>query len=389
MQKKQQRYGFATALAVICAIGIVSVLRQFTTGLGVTALHEPVVWGLYVVCFAYFAGIGAGALTIASAAIYVGTEEYRLAARTASAVALVSLIASGLFIVLDLGRPDRAWMLLLKAAPKSPLIWDFFILNFMIVLAALFTFVTIRREVIENSGSTRSKLLGLFTIGHKAGQPAGTPPVIRRIAGVMIGGVPVLYLLTARVFASLRARPDWNTTALGSVFLVSSLLSGLAMVVVAMHVPWNRTGNPEAPPGAKRLALDVLMMLIVVDLIISLSPIATMRQWNTHLHLAVWGHIDQVAGLELVLGLFVPLAILATIRRRPTHLWTIITGILVLFGVFLKRWHIIVPAMLRRSLPLPDATYMPNTVEWTIAAGIAAFVVILLYHTLELGNRRR
>ncbi|MHC4592519.1 MAG: NrfD/PsrC family molybdoenzyme membrane anchor subunit, partial [Planctomycetota bacterium] len=117
------RFGPIAALAILILAGMVAAVRQLTVGLGATALDEPVVWGLYVVCFAYFAGIGAGALTVASATIWSGQDQYRHLTRAAAVVSLSSLVVAGLFITMDLGRPDRVLLLVLKAKLQSPLIW--------------------------------------------------------------------------------------------------------------------------------------------------------------------------------------------------------------------------------------------------------------------------
>ena len=50
----------------------------------------------------------------------------------------------------------------------------------------------------------------------------------------------------------------------------------------------------------------------------------------------------------------------------------------------LKCWGIIIPAMLHRNLPLPEAACHPSAAEYTVSAGIAAFGVLLGYLLIRL-----
>ncbi len=377
--KLSKDFPFVAILAILMLVGAAAAVRQLTVGLGATALHEPVVWGLYVVCFAYFAGIGAGALTVASATLCSGSDKYRGLARSASIVSLISLMLAGMFITIDLGRPERAVLLVLKGRFQSPLVWDFIILNAMLVLAALYTLVLLRWEVLEKTRGAGGRLARLLTIGHKPGKSGGESRIMRLLAGIMVVGVPVVYLLTVRVFATLRARPAWNTTALPSIFLVSALVSGLAAtaVVTALFKQANSTGQ------VRRVLSNVIILLIGVDIVLSFSPFAGMRQFTSPSQDVIWAHIGSPAIVELIVGLLAPLMLLAATRNKRCP-WLGVPSVLILLGAFVKRWHIIIPAMLQRNLPLPEASYYPNVVECGVSVGIIAFGILLVHLAMRL-----
>ena len=347
-------------LAGLMLVGALAGVVQLRSGLAVTGLHEPVVWGLYVVCFVYFVGVGAGALFVTSLALCRGGEDRRPLARAGAIVSLVSLMLAGMFITIDLGHPERAWMLATKAKLQSPLIWDFLIINVLLGVAAVYTVFVLRRDVLRRGGA-RGLISRLLTIGAKADEGARTPKLIRLKAGVMVLGVPVLYVLTTRVFATLRARPDWNTTALPLVFVISALLSGLAAICVALSLS-PRTRRTQGDLW-RRLSIG-LVIVIVIDALISLSPFAAMRSFDAPPGNSIWAGVGPSVALELVFGMLLPLVILLAARKRP--------------GVFARRWHIIVPAMLRRNLPLPVASYAPSLIEYAVSAGIAAFGILVV-----------
>ena len=381
---KTARHALIAGLAILVLAGAVAGILQLQQGLTSTGLHEPVVWGLYVVCFAFFAGIGAGALFVTSLVLCTGQEEYLPFARAGSVVSLVCLMLAGMFITIDLGRPERAFLLMLKPQLSSPLIWDFFILNAMLGVAAIYTLFVLRRDVLSNPrrSGLLSRVLGL------AGKDVKTlhvPMPVRILAGIMVVGVPILYLLTVRVFASLRARPDWNTTVLGPVFLVSGAISGLAAICVVAAL-WNRAQQQsEQTARLWRIVRTALIILIVVDITLTLSPLVSMRQFDSPARLDIWSKVGSATALELLAGLLVPLVILVAARKK-LQVWPVVAGMLILFGVFVKRWHVIIPAMLQRSLPLPPGSYQPSAVEYAISAGIAAFGVSLMFLLMAVGH---
>ena len=383
---KIARYALFAAMVILILAGAVAGILQLQQGLVKTGLHEPVVWGLYVVCFVFFAGIGAGALFMTSLVLCTGREEYQPLARPGSVVSLVCLMLAGMFITIDLGRPDRAFLLMLRPQLSSPLIWDFFILNAMLVVAGIYTLFVLRREVLSSPRRSGflSRLLGL---GGKSGNRTHVPTLIRILAGMMVVGVPILYLLTVRVFATLRARPDWNTTVLGPVFLVSAMVSGLAAICVVLGL-WDRAQQQsERTARLWRTVRTALIILIVVDITLTLSPFASMRQFDSPSRLVIWSEVGGATVLELLAGMLLPLVILVTACKK-LPLWSVVTGMLILFGVFVKRWGIIIPAMLQRSLPLPTASYQPSAVEYAISVGIAAFGVSLMYLLMRVGYGR-
>ncbi len=365
--------------------GAVAAVRQLTFGLGATGLHEPVVWGLYVVCFAYFAGIGAGALTVASAALCLARDGWRTVARPAAVVSLCALILAGLFITIDLGRPDRAILLVLKGRLQSPLIWDSIILNAMTGLAALYTFVVLRAEVLRKGGPVEGRLARLLTIGARGETTQPVPKAVRLLAGLMVGVVPVIYVLTARVFAVVQAKPTWHTSILGPIFLASALLSGLAAVAVVTCLA-DGPGQAGLSAKIRRPLVTALACLIVIDLVLSFAPFATMRQFGRPSQPGVVSPLHGAAAVEVLVGMAIPLVMLLATRKKERP-WVVTPGILILIGVFFKRWHIIVPAMRHRALPLPQATYQPNMVEVAIATGLLALGILLTYALIQMAAR--
>jgi dimethyl sulfoxide reductase membrane subunit len=358
-------------LGLLVVAGLAAGLVQFREGLAATGLGEPGVWGLYVVCFAYFLGIGAGALTLASVALRFGSTEHRPLATIASVVALVALMLAGTFITADLGRPERAYLMILKMQVRSPLVWDFMILNGLLMVAGLYVLVPVRSALIARGGAIGRLLDSKLSVLKRL------PRVVTAVAGPMLVVAPVAYLLTARVFSSVVARDPWHTPLLAPAFLVSALLSGVAASAIAARLA-------GAARPAHRLLTTVLVVLIITDVVLLFVPVGTVQQFDAPS--AAGAHFSGAVLAELVVGLLAPLGLILATWRRERPL-VMLPGALILVGVLIKRWHIIVSGSLHRSLPLPSASYWPNGVELAVCAGIASGGVLMIFLLARLTTR--
>ena len=239
----------------------------------------------------------------------------------------------------------------------------------------------VRSAILTAGRAPEGRLAKLLTVAHKGGKSRDVPKVVRGIAGAMVVVVPALYVLTARVFSTLRARPDWNTTGLAAVFVASALLSGLAAVGLVSGLRRREraeTGSAESP---MRLIGNGLMVVIVVDIFLTLSPLVSTRQFNSPSRYYIWASLEGAAILEFAFGLILPLVILMATRARPR---LVLPSVLILSGAFVKRWHIIIPAMRRRNLPLPEGSYHPNLTEFAVSAGLVALGILVLYALIRI-----
>ncbi|MDP7422970.1 MAG: polysulfide reductase NrfD, partial [bacterium] len=120
MKLSKNYYPLVGLLFLLISAAVVSYFYQVTHGLAATGLREPVTWGFYVVFSTFFYGLGAGIMMM----LMVGLIKKKIQAESTllySLAALVSLILAGAFIIINLGRPDRFYFILLHLQPGSPL----------------------------------------------------------------------------------------------------------------------------------------------------------------------------------------------------------------------------------------------------------------------------
>src|SRR3972149_3801833 len=114
----------AAATAVAAYAPSIWADRQLRIGLGVTGMNAPTYWGAYIVNFVFFVGLSAGGIVVSGLVHAFKMERYRAVARIAEVIAIACILMAGIFISLDIGRPDRLWHLIRYGRWESPLIWD-------------------------------------------------------------------------------------------------------------------------------------------------------------------------------------------------------------------------------------------------------------------------
>ena len=243
-------------LAVLLAgtgVGLTHYGQQLTEGMVVTHLSDQVNWGLYIANFIFMGGIAAAAIVLVIAAILYQREDVSQAALLGVAVALSAVIMSSLYILVDLGRPDRLWHMIPFIGrynfPYSLLSWDALVLNVYLLFTLWLT--------------------GTMLFKHYRGHNQAAP-IMRRWVGVA-AMVFVIAMVTVEAFllSGYEARPFWNTAVLAPRFLAAAFVSGPAVIILVLQVvDWFEAQRASAP------AIGLLATFMQVALLFNLFSLA-------------------------------------------------------------------------------------------------------------------
>src|SRR3990172_104154 len=209
--------------------------RQLQTGLGVTGMNQPTYWGAYIVNFVFFVGLSAGGIIVSSLVHALKMERYRTVARIAEVVAIACILMAGLFISLDVGRPDRLWHLVWYGRWQSPLIWAVIIITAYLLMALALGYLSTRADIVKcmRSMPSRAWLYRLLALGYVDDSPEAIrrdQAILRVLAFASIPAAVLLHSITAWIMGLTKAAPGWHTALLAPVFVGSALASGLALV---------------------------------------------------------------------------------------------------------------------------------------------------------------
>ena len=377
--------------AALVLAGVYAWIYQVQRGLSVTGLNQKVSWGFYIVNCVFFIGISyGGAMT--SAILRLTNAKWRAPlTRLAEATAVVALLVGAVYPLVDLGRPDRFFTLLQYAQVGSPVVWDVVAISTYLVASLVFLYLplipdlAIAREALGPRMPRIAKSIDRFvTLGWR-----GTPAqerALRRGIGIMAVLIIPLAISVHSVLAWLFAvtvRGGWHSTIFAPLFVLAAMLSGVAAVILVIAGFRKAYGLGEFITAKHFRYLSYLMLALGAGyLYFMVSEYLTegyaMEASSGPVLEALFTGIYAPAFWSFTIGgLLLPLVLVALPGRWPIGR-ACVASLLVIAGMWLKRFLIVVPGMAEPVMPWDWGQYQPTWVEITITIGSAAAIPLLL-----------
>ncbi len=355
------------ALAVLCAIGAGAYGLQLRDGLVVTGMSDQVSWGFYIANFAFLVGIAAAAVLLVIPAYLFHRQDVKAVVLLGEGLAVAAVICAMLFVLVDLGRIDRAWHLIPFIGrfnwPTSLLAWDVVVLNGYLALNLLIPLYVHYR--------------------HWQGREPNLKAYFPVVVVAMFWAISI-HTVTAFLFSANSARPFWNTALLGPRFIASAFVSGPALIILILQAIRRLTAYPVSEGVIHTLAL-IMTVSLQISLFFVVAELFT-DFYNESTHAASLRYLflglDGFSALRpwiwsaLVLN-SVALAILMIhpLRRRLATLN--LACVLAFVGVWIEKgMGLVVPGFI--PTPLGEVfEYSPTAVELAVSVGIWAFGALL------------
>ena len=184
-------------------------------------MTEGLPWGLPVILYLFLAGVGAGALTAAASIFLRGGSEARgmhveIARYGAFIAPLPVIIGCGL-LVFELGSFEAGnwfrWLNLYATINLSPMSIGTWLLTFFIMLSVVYAYTFIRNA----PGISTEQRYSLRILLSWVIVPFGIAVAV--YTGVLLGAMP--------------SRPFWNSPILAMLFMISSISTGVASILMA------------------------------------------------------------------------------------------------------------------------------------------------------------
>jgi len=212
-------WAWIALLVILIVSGALAYHEQVTVGLSITAMRDQVSWGLYIGNFAFLVGVAAAAVVLVIPAYIYDWKPIREIVIYGELLAISAIIMCLLFVLVDLGRPDRFWHLLPPVGhlnfPSSLLAWDVVVLNIYFVINLV---------VVTHI---------LYRAFHgKSYNRAIVVPLVLLSVPMAVG----IHTVTAFLFNGLAARPYWNSSILAPQFLASAFCSGPAILLLVVQL---------------------------------------------------------------------------------------------------------------------------------------------------------
>ena len=374
-------------LAVTCLlIGISSWMYQIREGLGVAGYNPPVMWGVYIITFVFWVGIG-HAGTLISAILYLFRAGFRTTIyRAAEAMTVFAVMTAGLFPIIHIGRPWKFfWLIpypnwrLLWPNFKSPLVWDVFAISTYLTISTTFLFIGLIPDIAvlrdQEKNPTRKAILSALSFGWRNSE-AEWRHYVRAYLFLAAFSTPLVLSVHSVVsfdFA-MALTPGWHTTIFPPYFVAGAIFSGFAMVWTIL-IPIRKWWKLEHYVTLNHLDATAKMVLFtslvvgcayIIEFWVAWYGGVKVEQdyfWNR-----VFGQWWWAAWIMLTCNMILPLSLFSQrLRRNPTWLW--ILSIFINIGMWFERFVIVVPSLSHEFEPWQWSTYIPTWVDYGILLG--------------------
>jgi Ni/Fe-hydrogenase subunit HybB-like protein len=384
-------YMIAAGVLLVMAWGAFAYSHQFRDGLYVTGMRDRILWGLYIAMFVFFIGASMGG-TFVSGILRVTQVGWRTpVTRSAEMVTVAALVTAGLFIVLDLGRPDRMHHTVIFGRWESPLTWDLYGLTTYLVGSLIYLYAALipdlaycRDRIGPRSPAIRRWLYGLVAIGWE-GNPSQRRYLKTALTVMMVLIVPVavtMHTVTSWIF-SMTLREPWDSALFGVYFVGGALYSGTGIIIILMAV-LRKAYRLQDVITRKHFTYLAYMMaaFAMIMLFFNVNEFAT-HAYKLKGEISVYLREVFIGSLAIPFrfyfwgGIVVPVGLIAlpVTRNIPG---IVAAAVLVNIGMFIERYLIVVGGLMQPLNPYPVPSYSPTWVEWSLtAAGIGVFALII------------
>jgi molybdopterin-containing oxidoreductase family membrane subunit len=238
------------ASATIMTIGFGLIGLMIFMGTGYSGIRSPVGWGMMIITFVFWIGIG-HAGTLISAILFLFKQKWRTAInRSAEAMTIFAVMCAGIFPLIHTGRPwySAYWLFPLPNTMgplwvnfRSPLLWDVFAVSTYFTISLFFWYTGLVPDFASVRDRAknwiRKKVYGFLSLGWR-GSSRGWHHY--EIAYMILAGLSTPLVLSVHTIVSfdfaVSIIPGWHTTIFPPYFVAGAIFSGFAMVVTLLVI---------------------------------------------------------------------------------------------------------------------------------------------------------
>ena len=384
-------FGLVGFLVAVLGWGSYAYYVQVRDGLVVTGMRDRISWGIYITMFVFFIGIS-HAGTLISAILRVSNATWRTPiTRMAEFITVVALSTGALFVIVDLGRPDRLGYVLVYGRWQSPIVWDVTAVATYLTASLIYLYLPMipdlaffRDRFAPRTSVWRHRLYRTLALDWaETGQQKAS---LRRAIGVMmILIIPIavsVHTVVSWIFA-MTLREAWNSTIFGFFFVAGAIYSGIATLIIVMailrkayHLEGYLTNRHFLYLGYLLAAMAAVMIYANISEYVTTG--FKLEEGGEFLFRQLFvAEFAPYFWFYLIGGLFLPPIFMAVKRMRRIGT-IVIAAVFVDLGMWVERYFIVVTGLRAPLLSYEPASYAPTWVEWSITAGGFALFALLI-----------
>lgn len=292
------------------------------------------IWHWQIPVYLFLGGLAAGILFFAALFTIMGkADKMEATVKKAPLIVPVALVLGLFALFLDLKHQLYFWQLYTTVRISSPMSWGAWVL--LVITPLSFIWVASYAKELKPGWDWKWAFLDkveAFVIEKRLW-----------LAWIIIVLSVILGIYTGILLSAFNARPLWNTSILGPLFLVSGMSTGAAVIMLM-----SRNAEEKKLMGGIDLLLIVIELFFITHMIMGFQAGSETQIASAQLFLGgpftvpFWVFV-------VILGLVFP-AILEVMERLGIHMPVIVPAGLVIIGGFIFRFIMVEAGQITRYL---------------------------------------
>ena len=388
-------FGFAFSF-ILLMVFLVSVTWLFIKGVGIWGINIPVGWGMDIINFVWWIGIG-HAGTLISAILLLLNQGWRNSInRFAEAMTLFAVACAGQYPILHLGRPWLFYWLApypntLGMWPnfRSPLDWDVFAISTYASVSLVFWLVGLIPDFATLRDRSEHPLVkriyGFVALGWR-----GSARHWHRyeMASLLLAGLSTPLVVSVHSIISLDFAvsqvPGWQVTVFPPYFVAGAVFAGFAMVLLLM-IPVRHFYGFQSYITVRHLDVMAKVMLATGMIVVYgyfMEVWSSLYSGNIYEEYLLYNRLNGPSAIAYYGLLFCNAIAIQPLwfkRVRQNVPALMVISVIISIGMWLERYVIIVISLERDFLPSSWEKYMPTVWDWSLYLGTVGLFFTLIF----------
>lgn len=292
------------------------------------------IWHWQIPSYLYLGGLAAGILFFAGLYTILGKDkEMQASVKWAPIIAPFALVIGLFFLFLDLKHKLYFWQLYTTVRFESPMSWGAWVLMLITPISIIWV------------ASYLKEMIPSWKWPFKFIDPFERWVISNRyvIAWIMMILSIILGIYTGILLSAFNARPLWNTSILGPLFLVSGMSTGAAVIIL-----FSKNHEERKIMSKIDIGLIIVEIFLIGHMIMGFRAGSSVQMAAADLFLGGQFTVSFWV-FVMILGLIFPL-LLESLEIKGYKIPALIPALLVLFGGLMFRFIMVEAGQIARYL---------------------------------------
>jgi Ni/Fe-hydrogenase subunit HybB-like protein len=314
-----------------------------------------------IALYPYITGLVAGAFIVSSLYHVFGDKDLKPVGNMALVAALCFIMFCMTPLLFHLGQPFRCFNIMFTPNLMSAMSIFGYICFFYMGILLVEIWLVFREDIVKRSkeGFVVKRwfyaLLALGVTEMTDESRALDKKIIGVLAAVGIPSACILHGYVGFIFGAVKSNPWWSTPLMPLIFLLSAIVSGIAVLILMYMIAMKLTGRAVSVPCIQALC-KYFWGFLIVDVTLEGLEVLTMGYEGEE----SWGILSQLMTGKLafsyiwiqgLIGSLIPLVLLGIVSLRPLKdrtkvLFATFSAVLILIQVFAMRWNVVIGGQL-------------------------------------------